>query len=147
MSLRIPGPLLRSLQLRAFFRLRAFVSPAGAVRAREGWRQRDDAERMRVHCCCRCVCGWDAADNNIGGQVVYNRVVDALYRGLSARIAAARCRLALAKGLSSRLCEHSLLEDCPIECISNCGSFCSAKLVLRFSMAQPFEANEDTKKD
>ena len=146
MSLRIPGPLLRSLQLRAFSRLRAFVSPAGAVRAREGWRQRDDAERMRVYCCCRCVCGWDAAGNGIVA-VVYNRVADALYRGLSARITAARCRLALAKGLSSRLCEQSVLEDCPIECISNCGSFCSAKLVLRFSMAQPIEANEDTKKD
>ena len=90
-----------------------------------------------------CVCGWDAADNSIG-EVVEKRVTDALHLGVLARITAARCRLALAKGLSSRLCEQSVLWDCPIECISSCGSFCSAKLVLRFLMAQPVEAKKDT---
>ena len=96
-----------------------------------------------MHCCCCCVCGWDAADNRIG-EVVEKRVTDALHLGVLARITAARCRLALAKGLSSRLCEQSVLLDCPIECISSCGSFCSGKLVLRFLMAQPVEARKDT---
>ena len=118
------------------------------------------------------MCGWDAADNSIGdagavalakalesgqcklegldlrdnciGKVVKKRVVDALHLGVLARITAARCRLALAKGLSSRLSEESVLRDCPVECISSCGSFCSAKLVLRFLMAQPVEARKDT---
>ena len=89
------------------------------------------------------MCGWDAADNRIG-EVVEKRVTDALHLGVLARITAARCRLALAKGLSSRLCEQSVLWDCPIECISSCGSFCSAKLVLRFLMVQPAEARKDT---
>ena len=118
------------------------------------------------------MCGWDAADNSIGeagavalakalesgqcklesldvaynsiGRLVTKRVADALHLSVLARVAAARCRLALAKGMSSRLCEQSVLRDMPIECISSCGSFCSAKLVLRFLMAQPVEAKKDT---
>ena len=82
-------------------------------------------------------------------EAVEKHVADALQRCVLARIAAARCRLALAKGASLRLCEQSVLRDCPIECISSCGSFCSAKLVMRFSMAQPAEAKNDknAKKD
>ena len=90
-----------------------------------------------------CVRGWDVADNSIA-PVVRKCVADALHLSVSARVTAARCRLALAKGLSSRLCEQSVLRDIPIECISSCGSFCSAKLVLRWLMAQPVEAKKDT---
>lgn len=97
-----------------------------------------------MHCCCRCVCGWDAAGNRIC-EAVANRVADALHLGVLARITAARCRLALAKGLSSRLCEESVLRDCPIDCVWICGSFCSVKLVLDFIVAQAVEAKKDTK--
>ena len=96
-----------------------------------------------MRCCCCCVRGWDAADNSIG-QVVKKRVADALHLSVLARVAAARRRLAFAMGMSSRLCEQSVLRDMPIECISSCGSFCSAKLVFRFLMAQPVEAKKDT---
>ena len=77
---------------------------------------------MLSECACAlllllCVCGWDAAGNSIG-EVVEKRVADALHLGVLARITAARCRLALAKGLSSRLCEQSVLRDIPHICMS-----------------------------
>ena len=87
----------------------------------------------------------DAVGNLLVPKAAMMRVEHALHLGVLARITAARCRLALAKGLSSRLCEHSVLRDCPIECISSCGSFCSAKLVLCVLMAQPVDAKKDTR--
>ena len=49
-----------------------------------------------------------------------------------APLVAARCRLALAMGLVSRLCAHSVLADCPMDCISICGAYCSTQLAIRF---------------
>ena len=84
-----------------------------------------DAERLRVSCCCFLMCGMDATGNGIG--VVASdrvacalRIVTAAFR--DAPLVAARCRLALAMGLVSRLSEHSVLVDCPLDCISRCGT-------------------------
>ena len=50
-----------------------------------------------------------------------------------AGLVAARCRLALAMGCVARLCAHSVLADCPVDCISICGTHCSRQLVMRVS--------------
>ena len=85
------------------------------------------------------MCGWDVADNGIGGVALSARVAAALRFCAVARLAAARCRLAFAMGLVPRLCEDSVLADLPEDCISGSASCCSTQLVLRFSMAQSTE--------
>jgi len=81
-----------------------------------------DAERLRVSCCCFLMCGMGAAANGIIGVVVSDRVACAsricAAASREAPLVAARCRLALAMGLVSRLSEHSVLAECPLDCIS-----------------------------
>ena len=88
------------------------------------------------------MCGWDAPVNLIG-DVASDRVACALrlsaVASREAPLAAARCRLALATGLVSRLCEHSVLADCPMDCISRCGTYCSTQLVMCFLVAKSTE--------
>ena len=84
------------------------------------------------------MCGCDVAGNDIG-EVVLSRVQDALHLCVSARISAARCRLALAMGLVPRLSEHSVLVDCPLDCISICGTYCSTRLAIWFLVAKSTE--------
>ena len=67
MSLRSLGPLLRSLGPACCFRLRAFPRLALCVHGRGG----SSAIMMLSECACAlllllCVCGLDAAGNNIG---------------------------------------------------------------------------------
>ena len=101
-----------------------------------------DAERLRVSCCCFLMCGMDATGNEIG-EVVSDRVACAsricAVASRDALLVAARCRLALAMGLVSRLCEHSVLGVCPMDCISRCGTYCSTQLVMRFLVAKSTE--------
>ena len=101
-----------------------------------------DAERVRVSCCCFLMCGMDATANRIGG-VVSDRVACALRvcatASRDAPLVAARCRLALAMGLVSRLSEHSVLVDCPLDCISTCGTYCSTRLAIWFLVAKSTE--------
>ena len=98
-----------------------------------------DVERLRVSCCCFLMCGMDATDDGIG-DVVFHRVacasrICAAASG-DAPLVAARCRLALAMGLAPRLSEHSVLVDCPLDCISICGTYCSTRLAIRFLVAR-----------
>ena len=101
-----------------------------------------DAERLRVSCCCCLMCGTDATGNGIG-YVVSDRVACAsricAAASRDAPLVAARCRLALALGLVSRLSEHSVLVDCPLDCISICGTYCSTRLAIRFLVAKSTE--------
>ena len=101
-----------------------------------------DAERLRVSCCCFLMCGMDATDNRIG-DVVADRVACAsricAVASRDAPLVAARCRLALAMGLVSRVSEHSVLADCPLDCISRCGTYCSTRLAIRFLLAKSTE--------
>ena len=98
---------------------------------------------MLTDCGCAAVfdglCGWDASGNGIGA-VVSDRVACAARlcaaAARDAPLIAARCRLALAMGLVSSLCEHSVLADCPMDCISRCGAYCSTQLAMRFLVAK-----------
>ena len=109
-----------------------------------------DAERLRVSCCCFLMCGMDATDNRIGG-VVFDRVACAsricAAASRDAPLVAARCRLALAMGLVSRLSEHSVLVDCPLDCISKCGMHCSTRLAIRFLVAKSTEHSGASRDD
>ena len=86
------------------------------------------------------MCGWDALSGNGIGAVVSDRVACAericAAAARDAPLVAARCRLALAMGLVSRLCEHSVLADCPMDCISRCGTYFSTQLAIRFLVAK-----------
>ena len=108
-----------------------------------------DAERLRVSCCCFLMCGMDATDNDIGDAS--DRVACALRicaaASRDAPLVAARCRLALAMGLVSRLCEHSVLADCPLDCISRCGTYCSTRLAIRFLVAKSTEHSGASRDD
>ena len=108
------------------------------------------AERLRVSCCCCLMRGTDATDNGIG-VVVSDRVARAsrvcAAASREAPLAAARCRLALAMGLVSRLSEHSVLVDCPSDCISICGTYCSTRLAIRFLVAKSTEHSGASRDD
>jgi hypothetical protein len=86
--------------------------------------------------CVRRLVGGDAADNDLG-EATNGRVAASLLRIAAAPLLAAQRRLAFAMGCSARLAEDSVLADCSHDCISGCGSCCSAQLVLRFLMGQP----------
>jgi hypothetical protein len=97
---------------------------------------------MLTDCGCASVsdgmCGWDASVNGIGAAAsdrvpCATRLCAAAAR--DAPLVAARCRLALAMGLASSLCEHSVLADCPMDCISRCGAYCSTQLAIRWLVA------------
>ena len=107
---------------------------------------------MLTDCGCGAVlmCGWDASGNSIGSATL-SRVESSLRVCREAALVAARCRLALAMGFASRLCEHSVLADCPVDCISMCGAYCSTQLMIRVSFSNdgkvpafPFEAKTAT---
>ena len=134
---------MRCWALRLSFRLACFFRSVACVRAE--WRACVallDAERLRVSCCCFLMCGMDATGKGIGG-VVFDRVACAsricAAASRDAPLVAARCRLALAMGLVSRLSEHSVLVDCPLDCISRCGTYCSTRLAIRFLVAKSTE--------
>ena len=97
---------------------------------------------LSVGGCCFLMCGMDATGNHIG-EVVFDRVAWAsricAVASRDAPLVAARCRLALAMGLVSRLSEHSVLVDCPLDCISICGTYCSTRLAIRFLVAKSTE--------
>ena len=85
------------------------------------------------------MCGWGASGNDIGAAASDRVACAADVCAAAARdapLVAARCRLALAMGLVSRLCEHSVLADCPMDCISRCGTYCSTQLAIRFLVAK-----------
>ena len=88
------------------------------------------------------MCGMDASENRVC-DTVSDRVVCAsrtcAAASRDAALVAARCRLALAMGLVSRLSEHSVLVDCPLDCISRCGTYCSTRLAIRFLVAKSTE--------
>ena len=105
-----------------------------------------DAERLRVSWCCFLMCGMDATANGIG-VVVSDRVACALRICREAPLVAARCRLALAMGLVSRLSEHNVLVDCPLDCISICGTYCSTRLAIRFLVAKSTEHSGASRDD
>ena len=110
-----------------------------------------DAERLRVSCCCWfLMCGVDATGNGIG-DVVSDRVASAsricAAASHDAPLVAARCRLALAMGLVSHLSEHSVLVDCPLDCISICGTYCSTRLAIRFLVAKSTERSGTSRDD
>eukprot|EP01050_Picozoa_sp_SAG11_P026338 SAG11_NODE_6274_length_1345_cov_10.872392_2_plen_108_part_00 len=69
-----------------------------------------------------------ATGNRIGDETE-KRVSADLRRCAVAPLLAAQCRLAFAKGGSSRLGEDSVLGDCSIDCISTCTCWCSTQLV------------------
>ena len=137
--------------LRLSFRLACFLRSVACVRAE--WRACVallDAERLRVSCCCFLMCGMDATVNRIGA-VVSDRVACAsricAAASRDAPLVAARCRLALAMGLVSRLSEHSVLVDCPLDCISRCGTYCSTRLAIRFLVAKSTEHSGASRDD
>ena len=108
---------------------------------------------MLTRCGCTAaawMCGWDAPDNGIG-RVASEQVASALRVCAAAcreaPLFAARCRLALAMGISSRLSEHSVLADCPLDCISRCGFFCSTRLAIRVLVAQSTERSGGAARD
>merc|ERR1711907_357395 len=70
--------------------------------------------------------------NNISCKI-HAQVESQLRLSREAGLVAARCRLALAMGCVARLCAHSVLADCPVDCISICGTHCSRQLVMRVS--------------
>ena len=87
---------------------------------------------------CACivvVCVWDAADNKIG-DALSKRLASVLDIRATAALAAARCRLAFAKGCSPRLCEVSVLAGCPVDFLACCATACTTRLVLCNLMAQ-----------
>ena len=96
------------------------------------------------------MCGMDATGNRIG-VVVSDRVACAARicaaASREAPLVAARCRLALAMGLVSRLSEHSVLVDCPLDCISICGTYCSTRLAIRFLVAKSTEHSGASRDD
>ena len=109
-----------------------------------------DAERLRVSCCCFLMCGMDATGNAVG-VVASDRVACAsricAAASREAPLVAARCRLALAMGLVSRLSEHSVLVDCSLDCISICGTYCSTRLAIRFLVAKSTEHSGASRDD
>ena len=142
---------MRCWALRLSFRLACSLRSVARVRA--GWRACAalwDAERLRVSCCCFLMCGMGATGNRIG-VVVSDRVACAsricAAASREAPLVAARCRLALAMGLVSRLCEHSVLVDCPLDCISICGTYCSTRLAIRFLVAKSTEHSGASRDD
>ena len=117
-----------------------------------GWRAVGGA-LMLTRCGCTAavwMCGWDAPGNRIG-PVASEQVASALRVCAAAcreaPLFAARCRLALAMGISSRLSEHSVLADCPLDCISRCGFFCSTRLAIRVLVAQSAERSGGAARD
>ena len=101
---------------------------------------------MLTSCGCTAVlmCGLGASGNRIG-DVASERVASALRvcaaASREAPLVAALSRLALAAGLVPRLSEHSVLGDCPLDCISLCGTFCSTQLAMRALVAQSTPRN------
>ena len=97
---------------------------------------------MLISCGCTAVlmCGSGASDNGIG-DVAYERVASALALCLEAPLVATLSRLALAMGIVPRLSEHSVLGDCPLDCISTCGTYCSTQLAMRALVAQSTQCN------
>ena len=96
------------------------------------------------------MCGWYTLGDGIG-DAASDRVASALrlcaVASREAPLAAARCRLALAMGLVSRLSEHSVLVDCPLDCISICGTYCSTRLAIRFLVAKSTEHSGASRDD
>ena len=106
---------------------------------RRAWVALLDAERLRLSLLF-LLCVWAASGGNGIGRATCNRV-DRRVRicrraSRDAPLMAARWRLALATGLVSRLCEHSVLADCPLDIISKCGTYCSTQVALRILVAQ-----------
>eukprot|EP01043_Picozoa_sp_COSAG02_P076493 COSAG02_NODE_16278_length_1096_cov_10.225677_1_plen_120_part_00 len=99
-------------------------------------------------CTAVLMCCLGASGNGIG-DVASERVASALRvcaaasreASREAPLAAALSRLALAAGLVPRLSEHSVLGDCPLDCISTCGTYCSTQLAMRALVAQSTPRN------
>ena len=132
---------VRCWALRLSLRLACFRSVVCVHAEWRAWAALLAADRLRVPCCF-WMCGRDSPGNRIG-DVASDRVACALSlcaeASREAPFAAARCRLALATGLVSRLCEHSVLVECPMDCITRCGTYCSTQLVMRFLVAKSTE--------
>ena len=134
---------MRCWALRLSFRLACSLrSVARVLVGRRACAALWDAERLRVSCGCVLMCGMDATGNAVGvvasaRVACASRICAAASR--EAPLVAARCRLALAMGLVSRLSEHSVLVDCPLDCISICGTYCSTRLAIRFLVAKSTE--------